>query len=246
MRTFGRILLVLVLGCGAPGEDTLFILADPSCQDGLDGVGVDFARQNGVAVAHTAADPAALIRKLDNGVAADIVVSQEQWLVDYLAARDLVEKQQDGWTNRLVVIVPLSSPRTLTRLGDLAKPGMRRIAVARANLPLGQSARQALTRGGVWDKIQPSILEGADSQTVLGGVSAEEVEAGIVYATDAANAPSARIALQIPSRLHDPIRYTVILLKRPHIKSSARRFLEYLQSPQGLQTIRLSGFDVEE
>jgi molybdate transport system substrate-binding protein len=220
---------LLITGCGNPNEGTVFVLTDPSTRDGLDQVSRDLIQQTGIDMIECPGSSAELLRKIERGDGGDILITPDEPLVEQLEAEGLVGERRPWLTNRLVVVVPASDSDPFGKLADLTKPRYRRIALGGS---AGKYARQALTSGGIWDRIQSRILQGADSQTILGAVGAEEVDAGLVYKTDAGYYAAARVALTIPAELHDPIRYSLILIKRTRIKNSARTCFEYLDSEE--------------
>ena len=76
------------------------------------------------------------------------------------------------------------------------------------------------------------IVRGQDVRSALSYVERGEAEAGIVYSTDAEITKSVATAYKFDPSLHDPIIYVLVLLKPASENQSARKFYEFLQSPQ--------------
>jgi molybdate transport system substrate-binding protein len=153
-----------------------------------------------------------------------------------------VADRRDLLTNKLVIIVPADSARSIKTLADLIQPEIHRIALAGPAVPAGAYARKALQNAGLWDQLKDRVVEGSDVRAALAYVTRGEAEAGLVYATDAAGNSKVRTALEVDSKLHDPIRYPLVLLKQDSSHAAARRFYDYLTTPHATQVFTDAGF----
>ena len=116
--------------------------------------------------------------------------------------------------NRLVLVAPISSSLSITDVELLAQDSIRRIAIGEPNaVPAGIYGREALTRWGVWDAVQPKLIPSADVRSTLAYVESGEVDVGIVYQTDAAISKQARTVYQFPDSSHSPIVYPAAVLR---------------------------------
>ena len=112
-----------------------------------------------------------------------------------------------------------------------------------ANVPVGIYAQQALTKLGLWSKIEPRLARSDSVRSALLLVERGEATAGIVYATDAAVAPNVAIAGMFPASTHDPIIYPFAVTKAGDT-ANARAFLLYLAGPDAASVFRARGFRV--
>ena len=70
--------------------------------------------------------------------------------------------------NALVLVQPADSKLALKGLGDLAQPGVKRIAIGNPEtVPAGRYAREALTSAKVWEALQPKMVPGESVRQVL-------------------------------------------------------------------------------
>src|SRR4029077_4178716 len=143
---------------------------------------------------------------MERGADADLFLSADETWADFLADKELVERRRELLSNRLVVIVPAKSPAKIQSLDDLAGPAIKRLALAGSQVPAGTYAREALAHAGIWERLKDRVIEGGDVRQALAYVDREEAEAGIVYATDVIGSAKVRVAVEIDSRLHAPIR----------------------------------------
>ena len=109
-------------------------------------------------------------------------------------------------------------------------------------VPAGQYAEQVLVKLGVWDKIQGKIVFAKDVRTVLTYVETGNVDAGIVYKTDAASSSKVKIIATAPEGTHAPIVYPAAILADARQQMAATDFLAYLSSPEGSKMFEKYGF----
>ncbi len=100
-------------------------------------------------------------------------------------------------------------PRRATpqALADLTQPAYARIAIGLpASVPAGRYAKGALDAAGLWATIEPKVIGAHNVRQALDYVARGEVDAGFVYATDAATMPDkVRVALKVPTTGADPL-----------------------------------------
>jgi molybdate transport system substrate-binding protein len=244
------ILACVLPGCGGRGSgsaqhpEVVIVFAAASTREAMEQVAKDFQGQAGIPVEVSLGPSSGLARQIDQGAPADLFLSADQASANYLATKQLVSERRDLLTNRLVVVVPKASEIELRALPDLANPRIRRLALAEPLVPAGEYARQALRKVSIWDKVKDRVVGGIDVRATLTFVARDEAEAGMVYRTDALDQSSVRVALEVKSELHDPIRYPLVLLRRPSIKEAARRLYEYLGSAKATAVFERAGFDV--
>jgi len=110
------------------------------------------------------------------------------------ASMDLAEKKgltikssrRDFARNTLVLIVPVSSALDIKSLRSLAENNVKRIAVGNPEtVPAGRYAKDILTENGFWDALDKKFIYTNNVRQALDYVSRNEVDAGLVYATDA-------------------------------------------------------------
>jgi molybdate transport system substrate-binding protein len=236
--------LVLTVGCGPSKEKPVVVFAAASTREALEKVTAAFRAATAIPVEINLGSSADLARQLERGATADLFLSADEAWVEYLGGKGLVAERHDLLTNRLVVVVPAQSCLKVRALGDLARPEVRRLALAGAAVPAGRYAREALGHAGVWHEVRARVLEGGDVRAALTYVAREEAEAGIVYATDAAASTRVRVALEVDPGYHTPIRYPVILVHQEAVKSGARHYYEFLKSQQAAGVFRRFGFGV--
>ncbi len=222
----------------------LRVLAAASTREPMEEVCRLFETANGTRVECAFAASSTLARQIEQGAGADLFVSADERWADYLSEHGLVEARRDWLGNRLVVVAPADSRLQLHTLADLDRPEVRRLALALDSVPAGHYARQALRKAGIWGRVESRVREAGDVRAALTYVSTGEVDAGFVYATDAAADSKVRLLLRVPEDLHTPIRYPLVLLRRAGVHPEARRLYDFLASDAAADVFRRAGFTI--
>jgi molybdate transport system substrate-binding protein len=160
---------------------------------------------------------------------------ERQGLVRASERRDLV-------SNTLVVIVPSDSPASVAAARDLLR--FQSIALADPQaVPAGVYARAWLQGLGLWTALAPRVVPTLHVRAALAAVESGNVEAGVVYRTDAARSQRVRIAFEVPRAEGPAIRYPVAPLAGPGRRAAAA-FVAYLASPAAREVFARHGFVV--
>ncbi|MFC4769430.1 molybdate ABC transporter substrate-binding protein [Effusibacillus consociatus] len=245
--------LLLMTGCGGQAEQqenkkVLLMGVASSLEPVVKRLAWNYeAEHRDVKIQITSGSSGALARQIEQGAAFDLFLSAGEKEMEELVNKNLVE--QDSITkflsNRLVVIVPEGRP-IIKDLGTLKNPEFKRIGIGEpTTVPAGRYAKQALEKIGLWADLQPKFVFGNSVRNVLTHVSSENVEAGIVYRSDAVSDDKVHVALEIDEKLHDPIRYPMAVLKDSKHATEARDFLKSLESPAGKEKFAKAAFQVQ-
>jgi molybdate transport system substrate-binding protein len=139
--------------------------------------------------------------------------------------------------NQLVIAVAKGNPKHITGLADLAKPGVT-VALCAAQVPCGAAAKTALAAASV--SITPVTLE-QDVKSALSKVTLGEVDAALVYRTDAAAEPKVD-AVEFPESAKAINDYPIAVLKGAPNKPGAQAFVAYVLSSAGMKVLTDAGF----
>lgn len=238
------LMLLLGLHPGARAEE-LIVSAASSLTNAFRDVGLAFER------AHPGARPVfnfsasgALLQQIENGAPVDVFASADQETMDRGAARELLlpASRSNFTRNKLVLIQPANGAIPLRKLADLAQPGVKRIAVCNpATVPAGRYARDALAAGKLWERLTPRFILADTVRQALDYVARGEVDAGFVFATDAANArDKVRVVAEVPTA--KPAIYPIAVVGASKRQSAAAAFIAYVLSPEGQAILARHGF----
>jgi molybdate transport system permease protein len=221
------------------------IFAAASTSDVIQALADQFRAERRIAVSASFGSSAVLAQQIAQGAPAELFLSASPDWGRYLEERGEVAARVDLLANRLVLVVPAGNPAGLASVADLALAKVRRIALGDpAHVPAGKYARQALERLHLWEPIHSRVVAADDVRGALAFVTRGEVDAGIVYATDAVGVPNVRVVATIDPVLHDPIKYPLVLTRNGEHNPDARGFYGFLQSATAAARFQQAGFTV--
>jgi molybdate transport system substrate-binding protein len=109
-------------------------------------------------------------------------------------------------------------------------------------VPAGQYAKETLRNLNVWNAIEGKMVPAKDVRQVLTYVETGNVDAGIVYKTDALISSKVKIAATANENTHSPIVYPVGVIKNSSHLKQAQLFYDYLHTKKSIQTFEKYGF----
>jgi len=224
------VVAVLAVVQGCPREQRLTISAAASLKDVLTKV----VSASGIPATVNLGASGALQRQIEQGAPVDVFLSAGSQQLDALEQAGLVDGARVPFAaNALVLVVPTASSVTSA---DALK-SMTRIAMAEpGSVPAGKHAEDALRLLGY----SPGLILAKDVRQVLNYVESGEVEAGLVYATDAR--ASSRVRGVATLKTSAPIGYAGVVIKGSRHPEDARRFLEFLRSAPAARLLASHGF----
>jgi len=142
----------------------------------------------------------------------------------------------------MVLIVP-AGETGIKNFQDLAKPEVKHIAIGEPRtVPAGEYAQDVLTHFGLYDRLKPKYVLARDVRQVLTYVSTGNVDAGIVYATDAQTFQKVSVVATAPEESHSPVIYPVAVIEASKNSAGARDFENFLVGPQSRAVFQKYGF----
>lgn len=237
-------------GCSSEGKKSappaiVTVFAASSLTDVLEEAERLFESRTGTAVRLNLASSSALARQIESGAACDLFISAHGRWMDEIQSRGLLREgtRQDLMANRLVLIAPKGQafPVRFEEGFVLADAFAGRIATANPDhVPAGEYARQALTSLGWWDSLKDRLTPTKDVRATLALVETGEVDAGIVYTTDAAASRRVDVLAVFPQETHERIAYPAALCR--DAGPPAEAFLAWLLGPEAAGLLERYGF----
>jgi molybdate transport system substrate-binding protein len=111
-------------------------------------------------------------------------------------------------------------------------------------VPAGQYAKETLTTLKLWDQLQTKMVLAKDVRQVLTYVETGNVDAGLVYRTDAATSDSVKIVAAAPEGSNKPILYPMAVIKSTKYQKQTEDFTKFLQSDDAVKIFEKYGFRV--
>ena len=242
-------LAVLALGVLASpvSAEELTLSVAISLKEAVEEVGRSFARSRpGVVVRYNFGSSGELQKQIEAGAPADVFISAASRQMDELEAKGLLvpAARRVFARNALTVITPVDARIDVATPADLASPRVGRIAIGNPRtVPAGQYAEESLRALGLWERLQPKLIFGENVRQVLEYVARGEVDAGFVYATDAAvRAGLVKTAFRPPEDSYRPVLYPAGVVSGTRRLALAKAFVGLLVSREGQGVLARFGF----
>jgi len=186
----------------------------------------------------------ALLQQIAKGAPMDVFASADQETMDAAEKQGLIVNtdRRNFVRNSLVLIAPSYSKLSLKRLQDLSQLEVKRIAIGNpASVPVGRYTLHALEAAKLWPALESKAINTQNVRQSLDYVARGEVDAGFVYATDAAiMVDKVKVAFEVT--LDVAITYPIAPIKESKNSEEAKRFISFLSSPQCQAILSKYGF----
>lgn len=249
--------LSILAGCGSSSSNAssqksasakgvkLTISAAASMKDALTAVKTAYEEQSPNTLLINFASSGTLQHQIEQGAPADLFLSASEAKMTSLKKEGLIDTShtKDLLKNDLVLIVPKGSTLGIKSLNDLQKASVSKVSIGiPETVPAGAYAKEALQNTNNWNGLQSKLVLAKDVRQALTYVETGNVEAGIVYRTDAMITNKVKIVGTIPDSDHKPIVYPVGIIKATKHHAQAVDFYNFLQTKKAQAIFEKYGF----
>ncbi|MGO1539164.1 MAG: molybdate ABC transporter substrate-binding protein [Leucobacter sp.] len=176
-----------------------------------------------------------LATQIIEGAPADVFASADERNMQTVTNEGLAPHATAFATNTLVVAVPAGNPGQIASLADLAEVTT---VLCAPEVPCGGASERLLSNAGV--EVSPASLE-QNVTAVREKLSANEADAGLVYATDVVGDES--IESFVPEGADEVVNvYPISTLDGAAFPEAAQLFVDYLLSDAGQALLAKYGF----
>ncbi len=239
-------------GTVATASGTLTVFAAASLTESFTEIKSVFEKTNpGVTVQYNFGGSPTLVTQLTQGAPADVFASADQPNMDNAVKGGVIAGTPQTFVkNKLVIIVPKENKAGITTPKDLAKPGVK-FDTAQMSVPVGAYTQTALDNFSKLPEYGPDFKAAVNKNTVsqednvkaiVQKVQLGEVDAGVVYATDAQAAKDKLTIIAIPDAQNVIATYPVALVKGAKQAALGQKFVTYLLSADGQAILQKYGF----
>ncbi len=237
---------------------TILVAAAASLQKALQEITPLYTQSNpNRSVNYSFAASGALQQQIERGAPVDVFISAADKQVKDLKAKGLlvVGTDRDLLTNKLVLVIHKQATVKITdfrQLVGVASPEENRSPIARIaigeprTVPAGQYATEIFKNLGIFDRIKSKFVFVSNVKAVLTAVETGDVDAGVVYLTDARSSDKIDIVATADPKLHDPIRYPIAVLKSSKLPAASKQYIDFLQSKSARSIFIKYGFGIAE
>lgn len=240
-------ILLLQAGWTSAADKAVRVSAAASLGDVLKAINIEFTQKTGIEVEINLGASNLLARQIEEGAPVDVFLSADLAKMDALekAGHVVSSTKEAQLSNALVVVVPADSGLEIKAGADLSADTVKKIAVGDPKaVPAGIYAKEWLTKLGQWSTIEPKLVPTESVRAALAAVESGNVDAGIVYKTDASISKKVKVAYEVPSSQGPQITYPMALIQEAKNAESGRSYLEFLDSKEAVALFEKFGFIV--
>lgn len=221
-------------------KGTVTVLAAASLTEVYGGLAAKFEKLHpGVSIIESFGGSSALAAQIVQGAPADLLATADEATMRTVTDAGLAAQTPIVYaTNMLTLVVPPANPAKVTEVAELANPAVK-VALCDTAVPCGSAAVALLAAEKL--TVTPVTLE-TDVKAVLTKVEVGEVDAGLVYVTDAHSAGGKVKQIAIPDAANAVNRYPIALLSGSADKAAAKAVEDFILSTTGLAALKAAGF----
>jgi molybdate transport system substrate-binding protein len=187
-----------------------------------------------------------LARQIEAGAPVDVFASAAQRDMDDIDGKGLVasNSRKNFAGNAVVLIKPANSGIRINSMEDLERKEVGKIAIGNPKtVPAGRYAEEVLRHFNLQEAVKKKLIFAENVRQVLDYVARGEVDAGLVYSTDAmVRAKEVVVVMKLPEGSHQPVVYPVGVIKGTKEESLSRAFVDFIVSAEGQKILNRYGF----
>ena len=233
-------LILADCGSGEPADEasTLRVLAAASLTEPFTALEKTFEESHPDVDVQISFDSSAiLVEQLDQGLAADVLATADERSMDEAVAADVITATPQPFaTSTLVIATPSGNPATIKGLADLAGTTF---AVCVPAAPCGDATQRLFALNKVTAK---PATEEENVKGVLTQVTTGEVDAGLVYASDAKSAGDKVDVVRAESASEVVNVDPIAAVKGGRNTAAAEDWIDLVTGAEGQEVLKSHGF----
>ena len=241
--------IVLMIGAVSAQAAEIQVYAAASLTDAMNEIAQNYQKNSGDKVVFNFAASSLLARQIQEGAPADLFISADEEKMDGLEKKNLIlkETRKTLLSNTLVIVTEKDSALALASPKELADMKIKKIALTEPQtVPAGIYAKKYLKSIGIWNKVIDRVIPTENVRATLAAVEYGNVDAGIVYKTDALISKQTKVIYEVPLAECPKISYPFAVLSHSKQPEAAKKFLNYLASPEGIEVFKKFQFIILE
>lgn len=255
MMLMAGIISMTFTGCGGvtnqQTSDTenveLLISAAASLKESMEEIkSIYEAEHQNVTLTFSFGGSGALQQQIEQGAPADVFISAAEKQMNALEKEGLIVKDSrvDLLENKVVLITP-SDQTSVMSFEDVITDKVGQIGLGEpGSVPVGQYAEEIFTSLGILEEVKAKAVYGKDVKEVLSWVETGNVDAGVVYATDARQSSNINVVCEAPEESYQSAIYPVAVIKDSKHQEEAEMFIQFLGSNGAREIFQGLGFTV--
>jgi molybdate transport system substrate-binding protein len=254
--------LFCIIGCVvclcafSPGRaqaetERIVVSASLSLKNAFEEIGKLFESKHNVKVLFTFGESGDLLRQLEGGAPVDVFASDSEKDMDAADKKGLIEPltRRDFTKNDLVLIVPAWEKKVVKNFPGLAGGAIKKIAIGNPDtVPAGRYAEEIFEYYHISNAVKDKLFFVESERKVLEYVDHAEVDAGIIYFSDALlkttliKGCDVKTITVAPAASHEPVTYPIAAIKNTKASDLSKKFIAVVASDEGQTILQKYGF----
>ncbi len=231
----------------AEGQKEIIVSAAISLKNAFEDIGKLYETRNaGTKITFNFGASGDLMKQIEGGAPVDVFASAAQKDMDDAEKKGLIAvvSRVNFAANSIVLVIPVNTKVVIKSFGDLKSGSIRKIAVGNPRtVPAGRYAEEVFTYYKMLNEIKDKLVFTENVRQALDYVVRNEVDAGVVYSTDAmVRIRELTIAATAPESSHKPVVYPIAVVKTSKNSDVAKAFISLVTSEEGKKILAKYGF----
>lgn len=241
--------LFLNLGCARQtstnqtAASEINVAAAANLTDAFVEVGNQFTAETGVRVVYSFGATADLAKQIENGAPFDLFAAADVEHVDKLDIERLLTPGTRALyaRGRLVLWTPMGGNINITRIEDITRGEVNRIAIAKPDVsPYGKATVEALRAMNLWQQIEPKVVYAQNVSMARQYASSGNAE--VAFLPLALVKQNDGKFIEVDEHLHQPLDQALGVVRASGKQDAARRFAEFVLSDKGQRILEQFGY----
>ncbi len=245
---FMVIIATAFLGCSYKNVENkeLTVSAAASLTELMEEVKPMFEKEYGAVLTVNLASSGTLQKQIEEGAPVDVFISASSSKMDALAEKGLIDDSSriDLLKNQVVLIVSTDSEGKVKSLEDLKKGDVKVSIGEPSSVPAGKYGKESLEYYKVWDDIKDKLIFAKNVKQVVSYIESGEVDAGIIYKSDATLLKNSIIVKKLEPESHKAIVYPAAIIKSSMNSELAEKFIEFFEKDEVKKIVEKYNFEI--
>ena len=228
---------------GQSDAQEINVAAAANLTDAFAEVAKQFTAETGVGVVYSFGNTAELTKQIENGAPFDVFAAADVEHVEKLESKGLLTPDTRALyaRGRLVLWTPPGSKISLTRIEDITRDEVNRIAIAKPDVaPYGKASVESLRALNLWQQVEPKVVYAQNVSMTRQYASSGNAE--VAFIPLALVKPGEGRYLEVDEKLHPPIDQAMGVMKASSKQDAARRFEEFVLGDKGQRILEQYGY----
>ena len=184
-----------------------------------------------------------LAGQLNEGAPVDLFISAGQEQMKQLVQNELIDNGSVETIAYNTLVVIATQQGKYQQLEDLRN--VQRLSIGNPQtVPAGEYAVDALRKANIYEQLakEKKLVLAENARQILTYVDGGDVDAGIVYNTDAALSKESKVCYKLEPPFFSKIAYQAGIVKNTAKQTLARDFMRLLKSPDSQELFARRGF----